>query len=281
MPGSVTLIKTEDLECRHETDAFVTDGCGGSRFHDGYEIFFVVEGKGRFFVEGCTYSFSPGTVMLVLPDEYHSLMPDKVPCFDRFTLRFRDNLISSEMRDLLRSLCASDGERGSRLSPSLHVIEPLIGAFSRFADADILPAEKRELYAKTVLSEIIVLLSSAVPDRRSADSGELAVRILDFLNERPGQNLSLDEIAKHFFVSKYYLCRTFKAYNGISIHEYLLHKRVLLAKKLMESGETAAAAAYRVGFSDYSAFYRAFVKVTGTSPVSSVRKKGKSHGSVK
>jgi len=275
---SELLLKTENVECFRNTDTALTEEQNFSHFHDAYEIFFVVEGKGQIFVEGCTYSFSPGTVMLISPNEYHSVSPEKVPCFDRFVLRFREKALTADGLELIRQLSAEDGEHGSRLCPSLHVMEPLISAFSRLSDAEKLPREKRELYAKTILCEIIVLLSSSVPERLSPDEGELAVRILRFLGERPGQNLSLDEIAKHFFVSKYYLCRAFKAYNGISIHEYLLHKRVLLAKKLMESGDTASTAAYRVGFCDYSAFYRAYVKVTNTSPASAVRKKGKSHG---
>ena len=39
-----------------------------------------------------------------------------------------------------------------------------------------------------------------------------------------------------------------------------------LAKQLIEQGETASGAAYKVGFGDYSAFYRAYVKVVGKAP---------------
>ena len=46
----------------------------------------------------------------------------------------------------------------------------------------------------------------------------------------------------------------------------------MYAKKLIESGETAAAAAYKVGFGDYSAFYRAYVKILGVSPSASTEK---------
>jgi AraC-like DNA-binding protein len=76
------------------------------------------------------------------------------------------------------------------------------------------------------------------------------------------------QLAKRFFVSKYYLCRAFKKHNGISVHGYVNQKRVMYAKQLIESGETASSAAYRVGFGDYSAFYRAYVKIVGRSPSS-------------
>ena len=49
----------------------------------------------------------------------------------------------------------------------------------------------------------------------------------------------------------------------------------MYAKQLIESGETASGAAYRVGFGDYSAFYRAYVKVLGVAPTSSDNKENK------
>jgi AraC-like DNA-binding protein len=80
-------------------------------------------------------------------------------------------------------------------------------------------------------------------------------------------------LAKRFFVSKYYLCRAFKRHNGISVHGYVNQKRVMYAKQLIEAGETASGAAYRVGFGDYSAFYRAYVKQLGVAPTMAAERK--------
>ena len=43
-------------------------------------------------------------------------------------------------------------------------------------------------------------------------------------------------------------------------------KRVMMARQMIESGEVAADVAERVGFSDYSTFYRAYRKAYGQSP---------------
>jgi AraC-like DNA-binding protein len=40
----------------------------------------------------------------------------------------------------------------------------------------------------------------------------------------------------------------------------------MYARELIEGGETASGAAEKVGFGDYSAFYRAYVKIVGKSP---------------
>ena len=74
------------------------------------------------------------------------------------------------------------------------------------------------------------------------------------------------KISRYFFVSKFYLCRAFKARFGISVHEYITTKRIMLSRQLISAGETASAAAYKVGFGDYSSFYRAYRKVVGEVP---------------
>ena len=114
----------------------------------------------------------------------------------------------------------------------------------------------------------MLLLSVATRESIPRDERELGARVIKYLNEHIYKVVSLDKIAKKFFVSKFYLCRAFKKHNGISVHGYINQKRVMYAKQLIESGESASAAAYRVGFGDYSAFYRAYVKLIGRAPTS-------------
>ena len=119
---------------------------------------------------------------------------------------------------------------------------------------------------QAVLSEIIILLSAAEGERITHLGEELGARVTAYLNDNIDKNISLDRLARRFFVSKYYLCRAFKSYSGISIHAYVNQKRILHAKQLIASGMTASHAAERVGFGDYSAFYRAYTKIVGKSP---------------
>ena len=111
----------------------------------------------------------------------------------------------------------------------------------------------------------VSVVESLIDEYQKYALDDLAVK---YLNEHIDRDVSLDKLAKKFYVSKYYLCRAFKKHNGISVHGYINQKRVMYAKQLIESGETASAAAYRVGFGDYSAFYRAYVKIVGRAPTS-------------
>jgi AraC-like DNA-binding protein len=97
--------------------------------------------------------------------------------------------------------------------------------------------------------------------------------VMKYINSNITRELNLDKLSRYFFVSKFYLCRAFKQKNGITVHNYIIEKRVMYAKELIEAGETASSAAYRVGFGDYSSFYRAYVKIVGEPPTTPKKRK--------
>ena len=90
--------------------------------------------------------------------------------------------------------------------------------------------------------------------------------ILRYINAHFTQPLTLDDIADRFFISKFYLLRQFKNYTNCTIHDYILTKRILLAKALLQEGMLPGEVGEHCGFSSYASFYQAFHKRTGISP---------------
>ena len=208
---------------------------------------------------------NPGTLLLIKPFEYHSIEMSKDSAYERYVIHFSLEHLTEDASALFRSIL--NGVDGSgRLYPS-HTLSPkVLPVFERFDTAESLPENERLIYVRTLLSELMIFLSLSSGEQIEINEGELGARVIRYLNENITRDLSLDRIARRFFVSKYYLCRAFKKHNGVSVHVYINHKRVMYAKQLIEQGETASGAAYKVGFGDYSAFYRAYVKVVGKSP---------------
>lgn len=232
--------------------------------HDTYEVLYVLEGTGRFMVEGTSFDIKPGTLLLIKPFEYHSMQMDDA-AYERYVIHFSEDHLNSDAHSLFRSIL--NGVEGSgRLYSALTLSAKVLPVFERFDTAENLPENEKLIYVKTLLSELMVFLSISGGEKIEINEGELGARVIRYLNENITKDLSLDRIARRFFVSKYYLCRAFKKHNGVSVHVYINHKRVMYAKQLIEQGETASGAAYKVGFGDYSAFYRAYVKVVGKSP---------------
>ena len=61
-------------------------------------------------------------------------------------------------------------------------------------------------------------------------------------------------------------CGNSKKNTGISIHQYLIMRRILIAQELIRQGVKPKDASLQCGFSDYSSFYRAFKMRVGVSP---------------
>ena len=120
---------------------------------------------------------------------------------------------------------------------------------------------------RLLLGELLISLSVMIPlSPNEADA--LGARAIRYLGKHIAEPLSLDSLSKQLLTSKFHLCRAFKQHNGISIQQYIVEKRVMLAKERITEGMKPAEAAFSVGFSNYSSFYRAYKKLTGHSPKS-------------
>ena len=89
---------------------------------------------------------------------------------------------------------------------------------------------------------------------------------LSYINENLTKELNIDELAAMSYMSRYHFMRLFKSQTGCTVHNYIRQKRLVLAARLIREGMGAASAAAECGFSDYSAFHRAFSDTFGVSP---------------
>jgi len=258
-------IDVKDMSCSHTIDKTPPAKLDVNHCHSNYEILYVVEGQGTYFIEGSTYPIEPGSLIIIRPFEYHGINVREDMPYERFVLHFSESSIVEDAANLLSGFAGDNGASGKYFSPQ-HISPGIATLFERFESLPSIPDTERRVYMKMLFSELIVLLSVSRGERMEHDNVELGARVIKYLNENITKNISLDKLARRFFVSKYYLCRAFKKHNGISVHGYINKKRVMYAKQLIDSGETASGAAYKVGFGDYSAFYRAYVKIIGKAP---------------
>lgn len=98
--------------------------------------------------------------------------------------------------------------------------------------------------------------------------------ILSYINEHYTQQLKLETLARQFGVSVSFLSHEFVRYTGRSVYDYVLHRRVQMAKAMINEAMPLNEVAYQCGFNDYSNFLRVFSKMSGMSP-SAFRKMNK------
>lgn len=80
------------------------------------------------------------------------------------------------------------------------------------------------------------------------------------------QNVTLSELSNLSFLSEGRLSHLFKEQLGISVRQYILWKRIILAVSKSREGASLTACAHAVGFVDSSHFSKAFVKMFGIKP---------------
>jgi AraC-like DNA-binding protein len=152
--------------------------------------------------------------------------------------------------------------------------EDILSILEKMSLTETVSESERAAFVSALLTELVILLSSISCDKIVNTDDTLVPRVTRYINANIQGDLRLDAISGQFFVNKCYLCRAFKQQSGISIHTYINQKRVLMAKQLIESGEVASRAADAVGFGDYSALYRAYIKHLGVPPTSHQPKRG-------
>lgn len=102
----------------------------------------------------------------------------------------------------------------------------------------------------------------------SLKTDSLSTKIENYINEHIAESLSIDELCKQFFVSKTTLQAVFRNEFNASVKNYILSKRIALAKQLLKDtpplpvGEIAK----HCGFPDYNYFSRIFRQKTSLSP---------------
>ena len=111
-----------------------------------------------------------------------------------------------------------------------------------------------------------IMLSDNSHEADSAETGGKIATALSYINENLTRELNIDDMAAMCYISRYHFMRLFKAQTGCTVHNYIRQKRLVLAARLIREGMSASAAAVECGFSDYSAFHRAFTKTFCISP---------------
>ncbi|WP_256760048.1 helix-turn-helix domain-containing protein [Cohnella sp. WQ 127256] len=99
--------------------------------------------------------------------------------------------------------------------------------------------------------------------------------ITDYLENNYQKDLSLNDIANHFHVSREYVSRKFKQTFGVNLSEYLSHIRINNAKLLLLNPQLKIAPiAEMVGFKNEKYFSLVFKKQEGISPNEYRKKEG-------
>jgi AraC family transcriptional regulator len=92
-------------------------------------------------------------------------------------------------------------------------------------------------------------------------------RVLDFIKANVSEDLTLSELARTAGMGPHYFCELFKQSTGLSPHQYVIRRKIELAKELLADPRIRIIeASARTGFVDQSHFTKVFHRVVGVTP---------------
>jgi AraC-like DNA-binding protein len=242
--------------------------------HDYYEFHLFLEGDAAIMIGDDVMPLQRETLALIPPGVLHHSVVAKdteVP-YRRFVFwvsaDFAARLLSESPDYAYLFQQAASGKRYLFRFPS-NGFNLILSKMIRLLEEVHGNRYGRSAFLNLCVCDLLLSMNRCVYEEEHRGTGsekDLFQEILAYLEEHLAENLSLDRLAEHFYVSKYYIAHLFRDTLGISVHQYLQKKRLDACRSALLSGENLSRAAAQYGFSDYSAFYRAFRKEYGMSP---------------
>lgn len=242
--------------------------------HNYYEIYFFLEGNVSYQIGKQAYPLSYGDICLIPPGLYHRpIFPDYELPYRRIVLWLSPDYFS-RLKDKHPDIfyCFHYSSRigryhfSSDFSSAQLVFNKLIEIIEEYQSVSAFHQSMLDCHIATLLLTVSRIVYRRM--RPAADSPRTSLfnGLCDYINAHLDEDLSLDALAREFYVSKYHISHIFKENMGISIHQYVMKKRLYASKNGILAGMPLHEVAVTYGFRDYTNFFRAFKKEFGVGP---------------
>ncbi len=240
-------------------------------YHDFYKVLIFLRGNVNYCVEGKTFSLSPYDIVLVGEGEIHRPIVLDDRDYERviayISPEFLESFSGTDLRLCFESVKAHDSNVVRIPAVRSGEIRDICAQLEELADDTEFGAN---LLLQAKFIEFMIRLNRAVINRNTEyipkSANSKIQEITRYINENIKEELSIDAIANHFYLSRYHLMHLFKAGTGCTVHSYITQKRLLHARSLIQSGKSVTEACYESGFKNYDSFLRSYKNSFGITP---------------
>ena len=246
--------------------------------HDYYELYIHIRGGEYMGVDNRLFQLKPNQVFILPPFCMHGLSCTKeMRNYERSYL----NLSPEVMRVLSCGQIDLDQFFRSHTSGSVCTYQltdqdasQYVAWIRRIRDNQIKHADENDAFHRfenyTLLMNILNLLCRTMrrtePVEGEFFGNSVIQEVLEYINNHYTQPIRIENLARSFGVSVSWLSHEFTRFTNRSVYDYVLYRRVMLARQQMLGDASLNDIAYQCGFNDYSNFLRSFTKIAGVSP---------------
>lgn len=226
----------------------------GKEFHTFHELILFLGSKAQLITEEIHLDIKPNTLIVIPKETYHQLkIIGNQEDYHRCIINFEDSnsllpLIDKSMKEISVKHCDS---------------------FLSLLFEKLINSTKEE--QKLILKSILVLILNEIPQTSEPKTEDFSQNetvkcALEYIRKNLSKKLTVENVAKATCVSCSALSHIFKKEMNVSVHQYIIKKRLITAYKKISSGEPATAVYTKCGFNDYSGFYKQYKKMFGFPP---------------
>ena len=242
--------------------------------HEFYEIFFFLSGDVSYIIEGSTYQLRPGTSSSPATRTSTSQRSGAGKPYERYVIWIHPDAIQAFHKlgdDLAACFLDASDRRYKLIRPDSGTVTQLKSLCEKIIQARKDTGFAKETLAYLYLCEFLVYLNRAyfsLPDSiwEDVSENENVNQVVTYIHEHLAEDLSLDKLASHFYVSKSYLSHKFKEYTGLTLYQFIIKKRLVVARNMLREGLPVTTVCLQCGFNDYSNFLKQFKREFGRSP---------------
>lgn len=250
-----------------------------AHYHDSFEIYFSLTEGYRYVVNDKVYPFESGDLYVFNKFDIHHNFFSSDVSREIYVVHFNPQFIrdlSTPQANLFQCFSRRGPDFSHRVHTTPKETRSLIELFQKAIHYYQSNGYGYETYQKIILTEILLMMNiiyqSPEMDQAGLTGGKRELHpdkvgpIIDYINAHISEELSLDHLAKTFYLNKDYLGNIFKNTTGYTIKEYIISKRIMLAKQYLLENEPVSWVMEKVGFNDYSHFINTFKKQVGVTP---------------
>jgi len=253
------VIQGEDLYFRHSYGVSVRND---REFHPFHEIVYFLHGNTLFLSDSVSRMLEEKTLVFIPKETYHqfSFLSDPED-YHRCVFQFYDSPpfftpVAVSMQDI-RFLPCYEG--------MAYAVDLLVKQAEQAERTKCKSLDDVFLVQSVLLVLLYGAAEEKTDDRDSFRPPRLEAAI-SYIENNLSEPLLIPAIAEQCDLSVSGLSHLFQSELHISVHRYILNKRLAVAYNKILGGSSPMSAARECGFSDYSGFYRQFKKRFDTSP---------------
>lgn len=231
-----------------------------THYHPDYEVYYLTDGRCRYFIHDKTYSLSAGDIVVIPPGLIHKVIYD-TPSHSRLLFNCTEDYVPKSVLPVL--------DRITYFSQTPDTARQTASIYGKLREAVIHPDAFAQDTIRCCAMQLFLLMAKAsFQSNPLATTSPFIEQAVAYIRVNYMDRFTLTDVAKYCAVSPEHLSRVFKKETGFGFNEYLNLYRLRKAEALLKSGQAQSISqvALLCGFNDSNYFSGAYKKMFGISP---------------